>query len=100
LDELTALQNFGVCVELKANHPSASKYGTPVYAIYDEAAMAVASSFGFDVLDVTTFKTDFQDTGDDSAEQRWLRIRTPAWLNLAATLRTCTPAYLNLTATL
>ncbi|MBK3780151.1 hypothetical protein G3A43_07760 [Paraburkholderia aspalathi] len=85
-DELGALEEFGVCMELKADYPNASEYGTPVYAIYDAAAMAEASRYGFDVAEKASFKTNFTDTGDDASERRWLRIRTPAWVNFAATL--------------
>ncbi|MEX3983746.1 hypothetical protein AB4Y45_32710 [Paraburkholderia sp. EG287A] len=84
--ELRALQDYGVCVEFKADHSSAAKYGSPVYTIYDAAAMAEAANYGFAVAKEGEFVTSFNDTGDDSAEQRWLRVRVPAWMNFAVTL--------------
>lgn len=84
--ELQALQTYGVCVEFKADHPSAEKYGSPVYAIYDAAAMAEASNYGFTVAKEGDFVASLNDTGDDASEQRWLRVRVPTWMNFAATL--------------
>ena len=84
--ELRALQEYGVCVEFKAEHPSAERYGSPLYTIYDAAAMAYVSTFGFAVANEADFVTDFNDTGDDSTEQCWLRVCVPAWMNFAATL--------------
>ena len=84
--ELRALQDYGVCVELRAGYPSAAKYGTPAYVRHIEAAMAVATSYGFGVAEQPHFKTSFGDNGDDSPEERWLRVRVPAWMNFNATL--------------
>ena len=84
--ELRALQDYGVCVELRAGYPSAAKHGTPAYVQHIEAAMAVATGYGFAVAEEPHFTTSFGDNGDDGPEERWLRVRVPAWMNFGATL--------------
>jgi hypothetical protein len=80
-EELDVLRQYGVCTEFKATYPDAAQYGTPIYAIHDEAAEAEASGYGFKVL-ADGFATSFEN-GDDGSEQRWLRIIMPTWFNPA-----------------
>jgi hypothetical protein len=85
-DEVSALTEFGVCVEVKATYSRMVDFGTPPpEAIFN--AMAQASELGFKVVDETEFETNYQGLGTEEAvARRWLRVRVPAWMNFAATL--------------
>lgn len=85
-EELAALTEFGVCVELKASCSRAVDFGIPQpEAIF--TAMAQATELGFKVTSEAGFETNYQGSGTDSiVVRRWLRVRVPAWMNFAATL--------------
>ncbi|WP_126223452.1 hypothetical protein [Burkholderia ambifaria] len=84
-DELQALTEYGVCVELKAAYARAPERGTPPpEAIY--TSMVEATKYGFKVADEANFEASFHDTGDGTAVLHWMRVRVPAWMNFVATL--------------
>jgi len=85
-DELQALKAHGVCVSVSITHPNTAKCGTPAYASFDAAAMAQVCAHGFEVDD-NEFQCDFGDDGTDGAEQHWMVLRVPAWMNFEALLK-------------
>lgn len=77
--ELAVLRDFGVCTSFKSRYLDAGKYGSPLCALYNEAAMTAVTECGFKVS-----AEDFDvalENGDEAAEQYWLRIIMPSWFN-------------------
>lgn len=82
VDEMSALKQFGVCVEAHVSYAAE----VPSYVVHKEALQAEASYYGFNVAPDDQFTAHVETTDElaieNGTEVRWLRIRMPAWFNL------------------
>jgi hypothetical protein len=74
--ELTAIREHGVCVEMRATHPRADKYGAPLYAADDVLAAGLVADHGF-AVDEGEFEVYVEDRGDDGGEELWFKLVLP-----------------------